>query len=146
MSTTDKRIDVYIAKSADFAKPILLHLRSLVHKARPDATETIKWGMPFFENSGSILCNMAAFKQHCSFGLWNAPLLKDPEGILQVKEKNAMGHFDRITSLKDLPSDKSHIGLSEGSRVAERKGNKETRREKKGPNPSCRCPPSWQPL
>jgi uncharacterized protein YdeI (YjbR/CyaY-like superfamily) len=106
MPATDKRIDAYIAKSADFAKPILIHLRSLVHKARPDATETIKWGMPFFENNGSILCNMAAFKQHCSFGLWNAPLLKDPEDILQIKEKNAMGHFDRITSLKDLPSDK----------------------------------------
>jgi len=105
MAATDKRIDAYIAKSADFAKPILNHLRSLVHKACPDATETIKWGMPFFENSGSILCNMAAFKQHCSFGLWNAPLLKDPKGILQVKDKNAMGHFDRITSLKDLPAD-----------------------------------------
>ena len=131
MPTTDKRIDAYIAKSADFAKPILTHLRSLVHKACPDATETIKWGMPFFENSGSILCNMAAFKQHCSFGLWNAPLLKDPEGILQVKERNAMGHFDRITSMKDLPSDKIMTAYLKGSRLAERKGNKKTRREKR---------------
>ena len=106
MARTDARIDAYIAKSADFAQPILHHLRKLVHKACPDATETIKWGMPFFEVSGSILCNMAAFKQHCSFGLWNAPLLKDPEGLLQVKDRNAMGHFDRITSLKDLPADK----------------------------------------
>src|SRR5262249_50692967 len=105
MAATDARIDAYIAKSADFAKPILTHLRKLVHKACPDASETIKWGMPFFETSGSILCNMAAFKEHCSFGLWNAPLLKDPKGLLQVKDRNAMGHFDRITSLKDLPSD-----------------------------------------
>jgi uncharacterized protein YdeI (YjbR/CyaY-like superfamily) len=106
MSNKDPRIDAYIAKAADFARPILSHLRQLIHKGCPDATETIKWSMPFFEYNGSILCNMAAFKQHCAFGFWNAPLLKDPEGILQVKDRNAMGHFDRITSLKDLPSDK----------------------------------------
>ena len=106
MSEKDPRIDAYIAKAADFARPILSHLRQLVHKGCPGAAETVKWGMPFFEYNGSILCNMAAFKQHCAFGFWNAPLLKDPEGLLQVKDKNAMGHFDRITSQKDLPSDK----------------------------------------
>ena len=106
MAATDARIDAYIAKSADFAKPVLEHIRKLVHKSCPDVQETIKWGMPFFEYAGAILCNMAAFKQHCSFGLWNAPLLKDPEGILQLKDKNAMGHLDRITTVKDLPADK----------------------------------------
>ena len=106
MPATDARIDAYISKSADFAQPILKHLRELVHKACPEASETIKWGTPFFEINGSILCNMAAFKQHCSFGFWNAPLLKDPAGVLQIKDKNAMGHLDRITSLKDLPGDK----------------------------------------
>lgn len=106
MSSTDVRIDAYIAKSADFAKPILEHIRKLVHKACPDATETIKWSMPFFEYNGSIICNMAAFKQHCAFGFWNAPQLKDPEGILQVKDKDAMGHLNRLASVKDLPADK----------------------------------------
>jgi uncharacterized protein YdeI (YjbR/CyaY-like superfamily) len=106
MSEKDPRIDAYIAKAADFARPILSRLRQLVHKGCPGAAETVKWGMPFFEYNGSILCNMAAFKQHCAFGFWNALLLKDPEGLLRVKDKNAMGHFDRITSLKDLPSDK----------------------------------------
>jgi uncharacterized protein YdeI (YjbR/CyaY-like superfamily) len=106
MPVKDPRIDAYIAKAADFARPILTHIRQLVHKACPGATETVKWSMPFFEYNSSILCNMAAFKQHCAFGFWNAPLLKDPEGLLHVKDKNAMGHFDRITSIKDLPSDK----------------------------------------
>ena len=109
MAATDTRIDAYIAKSADFARPILEHLRKLVHKGCPGVGETIKWSMPFFEYEGSPLCNMAAFKQHCSFGFWNAALLKDPEGILQVRDKNAMGHFDRITAVKDLPSDKIMI-------------------------------------
>jgi uncharacterized protein YdeI (YjbR/CyaY-like superfamily) len=105
MSNKDPRIDAYIAKAAGFARPILEHLRKLVHKSCPDVQETIKWGMPFFEYNGT-LCNMAAFKQHCAFGFWKASLMRDPEEILQVADKHAMGHFNRITSLKDLPADK----------------------------------------
>ena len=130
MPTTDKRIDAYIAKSADFAQSILNHLRELVHKACPEASETIKWGMPFFETNGALLCNMAAFKQHCSFGFWNAPLLKDPTGVLHIKDKNAMGHLDRITSVKDLPADKVLIALlKEGAKLNEQ-GVKKPAREK----------------
>ena len=50
-------------------------------------------------------------KQHCAFGFWKASLMKDPEGILKLDTKTR-GNFDRITSLKDLPSDNvmiSHI-------------------------------------
>ena len=68
---TDTRIDAYIEKSAPFAKPILQHIRALVHQACPDAQETIKWGMPFFEHKG-IICNMAAFKNHCSIWLFQS--------------------------------------------------------------------------
>ena len=106
MPKTDPRIDSYIKKSADFAKPILTHLRVLVHKACPGVEETVKWGMPFFEYKGALMCSMAAFKQHCAFGFWKATLLKDPEGVLQIMGKTAMGHMDRIESVKDLPSDK----------------------------------------
>jgi len=120
MPTTDKPIDAYIEKKADFAKPILKHLRELVHKACPDAEETIKWGMPFFDYKGSVLCAMAAFKEHCSFTFWKAKLMKDPEGILQVAERHAMGNFDRITSLKDLPSDKTLIAyIKEAAKLNE---------------------------
>ncbi len=35
MPTIDSRIDEYISKSAEFAKPILTHLRAVVHKACP---------------------------------------------------------------------------------------------------------------
>jgi len=106
MPTTDPRIDKYIEKKADFARPVLKHIRELVHKACPGVEETVKWGMPYFDYNGSALCGMAAFKEHCAFLFWKASLLKDPEGILQVKDREAMGNFARITSLKDLPSDK----------------------------------------
>jgi len=39
MPKTDARIDAYISKSAEFAIPILEHLRALVHNARPEVEE-----------------------------------------------------------------------------------------------------------
>jgi len=106
MPATDPRVNLYIEKAAPFAKPVLLKIRKLIFQACPDARETIKWNFPNYEVHGSLLCSMAAFKEHCSFGFWKAPLLKDSAGILRLKNKNAMGHLDRITSLKDLPADK----------------------------------------
>lgn len=102
MGTKDPRVDAYIAKSADFAKPILTHLRKLVHVNCPDATETIKWSMPHFDYRGGIFCNMAAFKQHCAFGFWLGDLLK-----VDNQNEKAMGDFGRITALDDLPGDKA---------------------------------------
>ena len=102
----DKRIDAYIGASADFAKPILTHLRRLVHKACPDATETIKWGFPHFDYHG-IMCSMAGFKQHCAFTFWKARLMEDFDKVFNPASETAMGHFGKIKSLKHLPSDKT---------------------------------------
>ena len=105
---TDTRIDAYIEKSAPFAKPILQHIRTLVHQACPDAHETIKWGMPFFEYKG-IICNMAAFKNHCSLGFFKAGQMQSA-AELQANNEEAMGHLGKITSLQDLPPDEVLIG------------------------------------
>jgi len=107
MPATDPRVDAYIEKSADFAKPILTHLRKLIHKAAPQATETLKWSMPSFEYKG-LLCGFAAFKQHATFGFWKQSLL---EQDAFPAEKTAMGSFGRITSKKDLPADAVMIKL-----------------------------------
>lgn len=107
MPTINPRIDAYIERSADFARPILEHLRDLVHKACPDVEETWKWSFPHFDYKG-VLCSMAAFKRHASFGFWKQSLM---EQAAFPAEKTAMGSFGRITSLKDLPPDKVMIGL-----------------------------------
>lgn len=101
MSAHDPRIDTYIEQSAEFARPILRHIRNMVHQHCPDATETIKWSMPHFEYKGSIFCNFAAFKQHCALGFWLGALLE-----IDSKVGQAMGNFGRITSLDDLPTEK----------------------------------------
>src|SRR5438309_9496284 len=102
MGARDKRIDAYITKSAEFAQPILVHLRESVHAACPEVEETLKWSMPSFMYKG-ILCGMAAFKEHCTFGFWKYELLFPKERPATKEE--AMGQFGRITSLADLPSD-----------------------------------------
>jgi uncharacterized protein YdeI (YjbR/CyaY-like superfamily) len=109
MATKDQRIDAYIAKSAAFAKPILHHLRELVYKACPEAEETMKWSFPHFDYKGEMMCSMAAFKEHCAFTFWKASLMKDPALLHNAQSETAMGHLGRITSLKDLPADKTMI-------------------------------------
>ncbi len=94
----DPRIDAYIARQADFARPILAYLRDAMHAACPDGEETIKWGMPTFTYRGKILAGMAAFKRHASLSFWN-------ESVLGAGERNreAMGQFGRIAAIDDLP-------------------------------------------
>lgn len=105
MGTKDPEVDKYIAIAAEFAKPILNHLRALVHKACPDVEEKMKWSFPHFDYKG-MMCSMAAFKQHCAFTFWKAALMKDKKLMVNAKSETAMGHLGRITSLKDLHSDK----------------------------------------
>ena len=109
MAAKEKLIDAYIAKSADFAKPILNHIRKLVHKACPNVEEKMKWSMPFFDYKGEMLCHMASFKQHAVMGFWKASLMKDSILVENAKSETAMGHLGRICSLKDMPSDKKII-------------------------------------
>jgi uncharacterized protein YdeI (YjbR/CyaY-like superfamily) len=101
MATKQSPIDNYISKSAEFAQPILRHLRELVHTAYPEIEETLKWSFPHFMHKG-IVCSMAAFKQHCTFGFWKGALFLDGK---HASAEEGMGHFGRITSLADLPQD-----------------------------------------
>jgi uncharacterized protein YdeI (YjbR/CyaY-like superfamily) len=112
MAKKDPRIDAYIAKAQPFAKPILKHIRKLVHETVPNVEETIKWGMPSFDYKGPFF-TMAAFKQHAVFGFWKAALMSDPVLMDNARNEASMGHSGRITSIKDLPSDKKMIAYLE---------------------------------
>ncbi len=104
----DPRVDAYLANAAPFARPILAHLRHIVHTACPEVEETVKWGMPFFVHRGGNLCHMAAFKAHCAFGFWRdkeIPDLPTPAGA------SSMGSFGRILSVDDLPSRRRLTGF-----------------------------------
>lgn len=99
MPARDPRIDAYIARSADFARPILTHIRDVVHSACPDVEETMKWSSPHFMYKG-MLAGMASFKAHCAFGFWKGALVTGDS----TRGAEAMGSFGRITKISDLPS------------------------------------------
>jgi len=99
MPKKDARIDAYIAHAQPFARPILRHLRAIVHEACPDVVENVKWGSPSFEYHG-LLCGMAAFKEHAVFGFWKGKLIVDAKGR---DLDGAMGQFGRLTEVNDLP-------------------------------------------
>jgi hypothetical protein len=106
MGKKDPRVDAYIARSADFARPILKRLREVVHAGCPDVEETLKWSSPHFMYKG-MLCGMASFKGHCAFGFWKGKLLAKQHKALAETRELAMGEFGRITALSDLPDEKS---------------------------------------
>jgi uncharacterized protein YdeI (YjbR/CyaY-like superfamily) len=90
----DPRIDAYIGKAGDFARPILTHFRELVHKTIPDAGEAIKWGMPHFTHNGKNIAGMAAFNAHCAVIV---------HGSGRQSEEEGMGSYGKIASLEELP-------------------------------------------
>lgn len=136
-------VDAYIANAAPFAQPILTHVRELVHKAVPEADEAMKWSHPFFLYRGIILGNMAAFKQYCSFGLWG----RDAAETLREGgdySRDAMGVLGKLTSLKDLPSDREMLGYlrTAAAAIADGTRTKSYSRPKAGPKPAPEVPPA----
>jgi uncharacterized protein YdeI (YjbR/CyaY-like superfamily) len=99
------KVDAYIASAAPFAQPILTHIREIVHKTLPETEEAIKWSMPFFMYRGLMLGSMAAFKQHCAFGLWGSGIAEKLRSD-GAYDATAMGAFGKLASVKDLPSDR----------------------------------------
>jgi uncharacterized protein YdeI (YjbR/CyaY-like superfamily) len=137
VATRDPRIDAYIAKSPEFARPILTHLREVVHAACPDVEETMKWSRPHFLYKG-LLCGMSAFKEHCAFGFWMGSLVV---GKGDGETNEAAGQFGRITKLSDLPSKKVLTGYIKKAMELNEAGVKSPARSKeKAPKPEPVAP------
>ena len=101
-------VDKYIASAPEYAQPILNHLRDLIHRTLPEVEEAIKWGHPFFMYRGLMLGNMAAFKQHCSLGLWGSDVAEKLRSA-GAYDSSAMGVLGKLTSKKELPSDRELV-------------------------------------
>jgi hypothetical protein len=139
MPTRDPRIDAYVAKAAPFARPVLTHLRKVIHAAVPDVEETIKWGMPHFLHGG-ILCGFAAFKAHCAFHVRGADDL-----LGEAASDDAMGQFGRIAAVSDLPprATLAKVLKAAAARIdAKQKGKARAPRvARKAPRPEAKAPP-----
>ena len=131
----DPRIDAYIEGAAPFAQPILSHVRDLVHEACPQVEETVKWGMPTFVHSGGILCGMAAFKQHASFGFWKHALV-----VGEGEPRDGMGSYGKMLSLDDFPAKKIVLAHIRKAMKLNEDGVKAPARRKSAPKPPPEAP------
>ena len=114
----DPRVDAYIAKANDFAKPILKQIRAAVHKGHPAATETIKWGVPAYVDGHGILCVTPAFKRHCAWVFWTG---RKPATVDATQLR-------KITSAEDLPSQRELVAAVKEAATRQRAPKKTTAR------------------
>src|SRR5262245_46620461 len=131
---TDKRIDAYIARSAEFARPILTRIREIVHEGCPECEETLKWNAPTFMYKGAILCGTVSFKQHCIFHFWKGTLV-----VPTADKEGAGGQFGKLTKVSDLPPKKELLGYIKKAMAVNEGGTKETKRPVK-PKPVLATP------
>lgn len=135
MASIDPRVDAYIANAAEFARPLLLQVREVIHAACPDVEETLKWGMPSFTWRGRILCGMAAFKQHMTLWFWNGEAVVGNAG-----RGEAMGQFGRITGKADLPGKRELRGYVKQAMAMVESGAKRPATKKPAPKPDLAMP------
>ena len=135
MGKRDPRVDAYISKAADFAKPILNQLREAVHASCPDVEEDMKWSFPHFMYKG-MLCSMASFKEHAAFNFWKGSLIFDDE----ARSSEAMGQLGRLTKLSDLPSKKALAGHLKKAMALNEQGVKVVRAPKRAAPKAVRVP------
>ncbi|MHA4810003.1 YdeI/OmpD-associated family protein [Flavitalea flava] len=127
----DPKVDDYISKSADFAKPILQYLRQLIHDTCPEVEEIMKWGIPHFDYNGDMMCILSAYKHHCSFSLFKAELMDDPKIKQSVESGKKMGFMDKIKTISDLPTKKVLTGYLKEAMALNEKGLKKPKPVKK---------------
>lgn len=136
MGTRDTRVDAYITKSQDWARPILLHIREVLHAACPEVEETLKWSVPHYDYRGQMMCATAAFKEKVTLGFWRGPLIVG----LGTGPDDVMENRGPLTSVKDLPSKKALTGLIKQAMKLTDDGIT-LERPKKAPKPEAAVPP-----
>jgi uncharacterized protein YdeI (YjbR/CyaY-like superfamily) len=132
----DERVDAYIERQADFARPILQHLRSAVHSACPEAEETLKWSAPAFMYKGEILAMMAGFKQHTAFNFSRGTQVTGDTGA----QEKAMGQFGRMASLDDVPDPETFAALVRKAMALTDAGVKPPQKKKAEPTAPAETP------
>lgn len=99
------KVDAYVEKTEDFAKPIFAHLRALIHATCPEVVEEVKWGNPHFDYRGDMMCIFAAYKAHCSFTFYKDALMGDARLKANDSVPAAKRFMGKMTTAADLPPD-----------------------------------------
>jgi hypothetical protein len=95
-------IEGFFARQPAHLRAILEALRALVEAAAPDATSSIKWGMPFYCVEDRMFCALGAHRSHVNLILWGPPgAFADPAGRLAGAGRT--GRHLKLAALDELP-------------------------------------------
>jgi hypothetical protein len=75
-------IDAYADGFDDWRGEVVRELDALVREAAPDATGSIKWAQPVYEQNGPF-AYVKAFTKAVNLGFWRGTELSDPDGRLE---------------------------------------------------------------
>jgi uncharacterized protein YdeI (YjbR/CyaY-like superfamily) len=139
MKKTLSGFDLHIAAAPAYARPILVKLRALFHKAYPGIEETTKWGHLTFEHKG-LVAGMAAHKEHVRFGFWKAKLIAGAPGALQPTATTTDYGVMKLKSVSDLPPDKVLTALIKRAIELNDQGVKTPRPKPATPRPELEVP------
>jgi hypothetical protein len=135
MKNATPQVDAYIARAAEFARPILKRVRAAFHKGCPQLEERLKWGVPSFEYKG-MMGMMAAFKGHAVWGFWRRKEMEDPHRIFKT---GGMGGGGKIHDIAEMPGEKV---LVEYVKAAARLNDASPRKKAPSkPKPPAKVPP-----
>jgi uncharacterized protein YdeI (YjbR/CyaY-like superfamily) len=136
-------VDAYIVNSEDFAKPILEHLRKLIHNNCPNVEEAIKWSFPHFSYKGDNMCVIASYKNHSSFTFLKDELMTDPRLKANKDKKPIQRFLGKITKMADLPPDEEFIAMLKEAMLLNEKGIKIKREKPESDKPKILETPDY---
>ncbi len=94
-------VDRSIREAPEYAKPILVALRRIIHAAVPDIVEELKWGAPAFAKRG-LVCSVHAFRNHVGLWFHKGALLPDPQHLLEPGPKARTMKVIRLSSVDEI--------------------------------------------
>ena len=136
MATLNPAVDAYIENAQEFAKPILTHLRKLIHQACPDVVEAIKWSLPHFDYNNDFMFVMSSHKAHCTFTFLKGEEMKDPRVGNWREVKPPQRFMGKLTKFSDLPSDEDLLTLMAEAVAINASGKKKAKPAPKAPTPA----------
>lgn len=95
-------VDAFFERQPPELRAVLDELRALIAQVAPDATASLKWGMPWFSVEGEMMCSLTAHKAHVNLVLVGPPdAFPDPDGLLRGEGKG--GRHLQIRPGAELP-------------------------------------------
>jgi hypothetical protein len=94
-------VDAYLAQQPADKRALLQELRKLVDAALPDASASIKWGVPIYQVNDRNVCALASFKDCVAINIFASPdRLADPKKKLEGAGKTS--RMLKVRTAKDI--------------------------------------------